>query len=76
MIYAVAHLLENTLKDWPYLLGDDFSGADILFGGTFAMFGQSPIMPQSAAIADYAKRCVVRPAFARRGEGQWLRSSI
>ncbi|MFO1238568.1 MAG: glutathione S-transferase family protein [Alphaproteobacteria bacterium] len=63
---AVAHL-ENTLKDRPYLLGDDFSGADILFGGTFAMFGQSPIMPQSAAIADYAKRCVVRPAFARAG---------
>ena len=61
---VVAHL-EVTLKDRPFLLGDAFSGADVLYGGTFAMFGQSPIMPQSTAIADYAKRCVARPANAR-----------
>jgi len=61
---VVAHL-EATLKDRPFLLGDAFSGADVLYGGTFAMFGQSPIMPQSMVIADYAKRCVARPANAR-----------
>lgn len=53
------------LSRGPYLLGDEFSAADVLYGTTFAMFGQSPMMPKAAVVEDYAKRIVARPAYAR-----------
>ncbi len=49
----------------PYLLGERFSAADILFGTTFAMFAQSPLMEKSPVIDTYAQRVVGRPAFER-----------
>jgi glutathione S-transferase len=49
----------------PYLLGERFSAADILYGTTFAMFGQSPIMPKSPVIEEYVKSIVSRPAYTR-----------
>ena len=49
----------------PYMLGEHFSAADVLYGTTFAMFGQSPMVPKSPVIDDYVKRVVSRPAFAR-----------
>jgi glutathione S-transferase len=53
------------LSQRPYLLGEHFSAADVLYGTTFAMFGQSPLMPKSAVINAYVQRVVSRPAFAR-----------
>lgn len=53
------------LSQGPYLLGERFSAADILYGSTFAMFLQSPLMPKSAIVEDYVQRIVSRPAFAR-----------
>lgn len=53
------------LSQGPFLLGDHFSAVDVLYGTTFAMFGQSPMMPKSTVVEDYAKRIVARPAFAR-----------
>lgn len=61
---VVAHV-EATLKDRPYLTGDAFTAADLIVGGTFAMFGQSPMMPKSDIIAAYAARCVARTARER-----------
>jgi len=49
----------------PYILGERFSAADVLYGTTFAMFGQSPMMPKSTAIEDYVQRVVTRPAFKK-----------
>ncbi len=53
------------LSQGSYLLGDEFSAADVLYGTTFAMFGQSPMMPKSTIVEDYVKRIVARPAFVR-----------
>jgi len=64
---AMAFLIE-TLSKGPYLLGDKFSAVDVLYGTTFAMFGQSPMMPKSPVIEDYVKRVTGRPAFARAME--------
>jgi glutathione S-transferase len=47
------------------LLGGRFSAADILYGTTFAMFGQSPMMPKSPIIDAYVQRIVSRPAYSR-----------
>jgi glutathione S-transferase len=57
--------LTNSLSKGPYLLGDKFSAADVLYGTTFAMFGQSPLLPKSPVIETYAKRIVERPAYGR-----------
>jgi glutathione S-transferase len=53
------------LASGPYILGERFSAADVLYGTTFAMFAQSPMMPKSTAIEDYVRRIVARPAFER-----------
>jgi glutathione S-transferase len=55
----------ETLTANPYVLGTKFSGADILYATTFAMFGASPMIPKSPVIDDYVKRCLKRPAYAR-----------
>lgn len=61
---ALPVVLER-LAHGPYLLGATFSAADILYGSTFAMFADSPLMPRSEVIDDYARRVTARPAFAR-----------
>jgi glutathione S-transferase len=55
----------KALSPGPYVLGERFSAADVLYGTTFAMFGKSPMMPKSTVIDDYVQRIVARPAFAR-----------
>ena len=55
----------NLLSRGPYLLGDEFTAVDVLYGTTFAMFGQSPVMPKSPVIDAYVQRIVGRPAYAR-----------
>ena len=59
---AVAAVLKQ-LGAGPYMLGESFSAADVLYGTTFAMFAQSPMLPKSAAIDSYVQRVVSRPAF-------------
>ncbi|HTT03195.1 MAG TPA: glutathione S-transferase family protein [Steroidobacteraceae bacterium] len=61
---AMATIIK-ALSPGPYILGERFSAADVLYGTTFAMFGQSPMMPKSAVIEEYVQRIVARPAWAR-----------
>ncbi len=58
-------VLIQCLSRGPYLLGERFSAADVLYGTTFAMFSQSPLMEKSALIDAYAQRVTARPAFER-----------
>lgn len=53
------------LSAGPYFLGERFSALDVLYGTTFAMFAQTPLMSRSALIDDYVQRVVERPAYAR-----------
>jgi glutathione S-transferase len=53
------------LATGPYFLGERFSALDVLYGTTFAMFAQTPLLPKSPVIEAYVKRIVERPAFAR-----------
>jgi glutathione S-transferase len=57
--------ITKTLSQGPYMLGERFSAADVLYGTTFAMFANSALLQKSPLIDDYAKRVVSRPAFAR-----------
>ena len=49
----------------PYMLGERFSAVDVLYGTTFAMFAQHPMLPKSVLLDEYVKRIVTRPAFVR-----------
>ena len=53
------------LETGPWLLGERFTAVDVLFATTFAMFAQSPLLPDSQRLRDYVQRVVSRPAFAR-----------
>jgi glutathione S-transferase len=61
---AMAAVLALLAKG-PYLLGEQFSALDVLYGTMFALFAQSPILPKSAVLDEYVKRVVSRPAYAR-----------
>lgn len=56
------HIL-SALEPGPYLLGDKFSGADILL----ASLGQfiRTLLPEGARVDAYLERCNARPALAR-----------
>jgi glutathione S-transferase len=53
------------LSKGAYMLGEQFSAVDVLYGTMFALFAQSPILPKSAVLDDYVKRVVSRPAYTR-----------
>jgi len=53
------------LSQVPYLAGERFSAADVLYATSFALFAKSPVLPPSPVIADYVQRVTSRPAFAR-----------
>jgi glutathione S-transferase len=61
---AMATVLALLAKG-PYMLGEQFSAVDVLYGTMFALFAQSPILPKSAVLDEYVKRVVSRPAYAR-----------
>jgi glutathione S-transferase len=58
----------KTLSQGPYILGEKFSAADVLYATTFAMFGGSPMLPKSEVLDAYVKRCIERPAYKRMQE--------
>ncbi len=61
----VMAFVSATLEKGPYLLGNTFSAADILFGTTFAMFMASPLLAKTDLLESYVKRVTDRPAMAR-----------
>lgn len=52
------------LEKTPYLLGENFSAADILYGSA-VMYFKGTLFPARRHYDDYAARLAARPAFAR-----------
>lgn len=61
---VMAHI-NGALANGPYILGDAFSGADILVGSTFALFMGHPLVPRTDLLAAYVDRLTSRPAYRR-----------
>lgn len=61
---AMPHVIA-ALAEGPYLLGERFSAADVLYGSTLAMFADSPMLPNTPEIEAYVGRCTARPAYQR-----------
>lgn len=58
----VVNTLEEQLRSGPYLLGDDFSAADILWGGALNWMIAFKLIPGNDTFRSYAARIAGRPA--------------
>jgi glutathione S-transferase len=57
--------LGRTLAASPYLLGEKFSAADIVYGGSLPLLMSRGIVPETEVFKAYAARVTARPAVAR-----------
>lgn len=57
--------IESAVAGRPYLLGDMFSIADVVFGGTLRYMVRFKMMTPSPVIAEYIARLDTRPALQR-----------
>jgi glutathione S-transferase len=64
----VEEVLGSVLSRRPYLLGDEFSAADISVGGTINFMMMFKLMNETPVFKDYVARITGRPAFKRMME--------
>lgn len=64
----VESVLSAALAAGPYLLGDTFSAADILIGGSFPILIHAGFLPDRPEFTDYSRRLTGRPAHRRAEE--------
>jgi len=67
----VIDTFEKAMQPGPWLLGDQFSAADVYVAASLGwggMFG-APRIKESAVIQDYIARATARPAYARANPG-------
>jgi glutathione S-transferase len=57
--------VEAALAKGPYILGETFSGADVLVGSVFILFMGSPLLPRTDLRVAYVERLTARPAYRR-----------
>lgn len=57
--------IETAIGDGPFLLGEDFSMADVIFGGTIRYMLTFDMLEPRAAFTAYAERLSTRPALQR-----------
>jgi glutathione S-transferase len=60
---AMIARLEGALATGPYLMGESFTGADLLISSAISFARQA--FPESAVLDAYAERCKARPAMLR-----------
>jgi glutathione S-transferase len=64
----VEETLNETLKDRNYILGDEFSAADIMVGGAIHFMMMFKMMNETPVFKDYTARICGRPALKRAQE--------
>ena len=68
---AMVGVLEETLSRREYLLGEAFSAADVMLGGTLSMLLYQKKLPESPALVDYNARLTAREAYHRAADATW-----
>jgi len=53
------------LSPGPWILGDQFTGADVFVGSNLHLGLISDLFPKQGVVADYVARCAARPALKR-----------
>jgi glutathione S-transferase len=61
--------INGRLGAHPYIAGEKFTAADVMYASAFALFMDSALLEgkRSQQLRDYVARCVSRPARARAG---------
>jgi len=67
----MVRVLEQHLATHRYLVGDDFTAADVALGGAISMLLYNKKLPQSAALIDYNARLTCREAYHRAADATW-----
>lgn len=62
---GVAKVLSEALGTHPYMLGADFSAADVMIGSTLAWGSFLGLLDGNPVLAGYVERLTQRPAFQR-----------
>ncbi len=62
---AMIATLEDGLRAGTWLLGEQFSAADVMVGSSAAFMQMFGLLPESDSIAGYVDRCLARPAYQR-----------
>jgi glutathione S-transferase len=57
--------LTTGLDRGPWILGEAFSAADVMIGSSVVFMSMFGMLPDNQALADYAQRCLARPAYQR-----------
>ena len=58
-------LLENGVAGGQWLLGDQFSAADVMVGSTANFLKMFGMLPENKTIEAYIERCLARPAYQK-----------
>ena len=56
---------EDGLGEGPWILGDQFSAADVMLGSSAVFLRMFGMLPESPVLEAYADRCLARPAYAK-----------
>jgi glutathione S-transferase len=62
---GVAEVISNALTGKPYLLGEQFSAADVMLGSTVAWAQMLGLIAEHPVLMEYVGRLSARPAFQR-----------
>src|ERR1700722_1834604 len=62
---SVQSVILSQLENGPYLLGERFSAADVLWGSALKWMTMFKLFPESPAVTDYVQRVTTRPAFIK-----------
>lgn len=57
--------LEGGLKQGPWLMGEQFTAADVVVGSSANFLKMFNVLPESPVIEAYIERCLERPAYQR-----------
>jgi glutathione S-transferase len=64
-------VLDAALKGRKYLLGDRFTAADVVLGGTISRLLYQKVLPEEPVLLDYNARLTRREAFHRAADATW-----
>ena len=62
--------LENGLADKEWILGDQFTAADVMLGSSTVFLRAFEMLPESDVLGAYADRCLARPTYTKVMEMQ------
>ena len=65
---TMIRVLDDGLKGKKWILGDQFTAADVMLGSSAVFMRMFDMLPDTKNVGEYADRCMARPAFQKATE--------